>query len=998
MNVLRNILALTLMLSATLGTSAFAANAESIDPRFPNDHVIDVSSDEAVANLTPEEIAAIEEEFGPLAPVAANAGPACFDYYRFNSVQVIAGAEQQDLVPGIPLALVGSIVNENAYPLSDVQVYAKVFKLDSARTEANVLANGNPVVDFVQVADDVTLPANGELPFSYSYKLPHAMEAGKYRIAFFVTVAERYNMLGLTFTDDVIGNVTDFSVTAATSPVPAFDKDSVTLNGTPYNFASFPPIFEKDEQVVMTAKLVNPLAEEVSVTLTHKLYSWDALREETVRDSVTEVVKLKPREVRTVSYTATAADSTSYLMTTATYKDAKSIIAPRFGRSGLEDMRINFPGITSYPLQAGVENTLFSCVHAIDTTVKDATLTLTLTSPEGAVLHTYTYSGAVTGAMMAAADKFTPTANYTDFDLTATLTKNGTVVESVTIPYRCAVLDASLCPEPEAPAPVVEIPLNTMIIIGLIVLALVLGLLLIWGLRRKSAPTTLMCLIGVVGIGVLSLHVSSGLALEVHTSQHAFTTNYLAQSSTHKSVITQSAPVAVNRVFGNAYLVNVVSANAIYRATVSQPEGTVIQNSAIAVGHPRTNEETSWYQTGSRGDTPYGCWSDMRWGRWNCTNELIFSQPTLGRRQFGNVFNVPSVTVQGTGSISCSGNNCTASGLGAGTIRLDYAQNVSTASLYLPKSDRKFIVAYIPLPAKTIVFNYNVVTPNQPPTTPVVTSSQCGASIVEGTSVNLSMRATDPNNDQLRYQIAWLGGGVVNENVPASGYVPSGTEGKASRVFDTAGTYPIQTRAQDNRGGVSAWSNCTVTVTAAPVAPTPSASVPPTVTLTASVDNDSFTEANRTIDVGDVVRLQWDGEDADTCTSSDFTTGGAVDGIDPNVVEPTLGTSKVYTVTCTRGSETASDTLTITARGNAPTLTPNDLVVKAGGRTVIAYDLKGNTECTFSSADTAFSGLSVTQNGTKQTGALSSATRYILTCEGGIATAIINVTGTIIEQ
>src|SRR3989338_4520109 len=661
MNVLRNILALTLMLSATLGTSAFAANAESIDPRFPNDHVIDVSSDEAVANLTPEEIAAIEEEFGPLAPVAANAGPACFDYYRFNSVQVIAGAEQQDLVPGIPLALVGSIVNENAYPLSDVQVYAKVFKLDSARTEANVLANGNPVVDFVQVADDVT------------------------------------------------GNVTDFSVTAATSPVPAFDKDSVTLNGTPYNFASFPPIFEKDEQVVMTAKLVNPLAEEVSVTLTHKLYSWDALREETVRDSVTEVVKLKPREVRTVSYTATAADSTSYLMTTATYKDAKSIIAPRFGRSGLEDMRINFPGITSYPLQAGVENTLFSCVHAIDTTVKDATLTLTLTSPEGAVLHTYTYSGAVTGAMMAAADKFTPTANYTDFDLTATLTKNGTVVESVTIPYRCAVLDASLCPEPEAPAPVVEIPLNTMIIIGLIVLALVFLLLLILDLRRKSAPTTLMCLIGVVGIGVLSLHVSSGLALEVHTSQHAFTTNYLAQSSTHKSVITQSAPVAVNRVFGNAYLVNVVSANAIYRATVSQPEGTVIQNSAIAVGHPRTNEETSWYQTGSRGDTPYGCWSDMRWGRWNCTNELIFSQPTLGRRQFGNVFNVPSVTVQGTGSISCSGNNCTASGLGAGTIRLDYAQNVSTASLYLPKSDRKFIVAYIPLPAKTIVFNYNVV-------------------------------------------------------------------------------------------------------------------------------------------------------------------------------------------------------------------------------------------------------------------------------------------------
>ncbi|OGG59361.1 hypothetical protein A3C89_02555 [Candidatus Kaiserbacteria bacterium RIFCSPHIGHO2_02_FULL_50_50] len=173
----------------------------------------------------------------------------------------------------------------------------------------------------------------------------------------------------------------------------------------------------------------------------------------------------------------------------------------------------------------------------------------------------------------------------------------------------------------------------------------------------------------------------------------------------------------------------------------------------------------------------------------------------------------------------------------------------------------------------------------------------------------------------------------------------------------------------------------------------------PTVTLTASVNGDAYTGVNRTIDAGDTVRVKWDSDNADTCTSSDFATSNAADGADVDVVEPTLGTSKGYSVTCTRGSRTAFDTLTVTNRGQAPTLTPSNSVVKAGGRTVIGYDLKGNASCVLRSTDSTVNGIVVTQNGTRQTGVLTSATRYTIDCGlGKSASVVVNITGKIQEQ
>jgi hypothetical protein len=105
---------------------------------------------------------------------------------------------------------------------------------------------------------------------------------------------------------------------------------------------------------------------------------------------------------------------------------------------------------------------------------------------EGNTLHTYTYEGGVTGAMMGVKDSFIPEKNYTDVVLMATLTKDGEVVEEVSVTYSCTDIDASLCEGDDMVAVEAQtslIPLAVVTVIALLVL-----LFLIRFMRSHHAP------------------------------------------------------------------------------------------------------------------------------------------------------------------------------------------------------------------------------------------------------------------------------------------------------------------------------------------------------------------------------------------------------------------------------------------------------------------------------------------------------------------------------
>src|SRR3989338_1716216 len=75
------------------------------------------------------------------------------------------------------------------------------------------------------------------------------------------------------------------------------------------------------------------------------------------------------------------------------------------------------------------------------------------------------------------------------------------------------------------------------------------------------------------------------------------------------------------------------------------------------------------------------------------------------------------------------------------------------------------------------------------------------------------------------------------------------------------------------------------------------------------------------IGVSDEVELKWDSLNATSCTSGDFTVpGGSVNGRTSDVVEPAVGSTKPYTITCTNGSDTDLDSV-VTVAAPPPTVT-----------------------------------------------------------------------------
>lgn len=423
----------------------------------------------------------------------------CFDYYSFGSVEVDVAPTLEQTIPGTPFTFTGKVKNNNAYPIVDGQVYVKIFKHDES-SEDLVKENGYPLVAFFLAKDNVVLKANTEQSITFDWQVPEALSGGTYTAALFFTTAHRYNLLGLSFTDDVTGNKATFEVTplaVSNAPV-AWNKHGVLLNDTKFRFASFPPHFSKDESVTAHMELENPSNESRDVEVTIITSKWDGILDAHEIGRESKKYSLKPNQTLEIPYTPAIADtSVTFLQAIVKDRDAESIMHIRFVRDGNEEARINFPSVLKYPFKAGETNMVFSCVHSTNLPiVRDNVLTLTLKDKNEAVIHTYTYTGDITGSMMGLKDTFTPDKDISTFFLTASLSHNGTIVDEVTQKYDCNEIDPALC----VPDTIAEVfaektgtstPLSTTLYIIIFALVILIALGTFVMLRRKKVESTI---------------------------------------------------------------------------------------------------------------------------------------------------------------------------------------------------------------------------------------------------------------------------------------------------------------------------------------------------------------------------------------------------------------------------------------------------------------------------------------------------------------------------
>jgi LPXTG-motif cell wall-anchored protein len=199
--------------------------------------------------------------------------------------------------------------------------------------------------------------------------------------------------------------------------------------------------------VKVKTTITNPSDTIKILPLQWNQYAWDAMNKDNLRFTKTELVTLKPKETKTVTYEAQPQrESVVYVVAVTQDNEAKSVLDIRYVRDGIEETRINFPGLTQFPLNKDTENTLFACAHSTNQPIVAGNiLTLTLKDRDGKTIHEYRYEGDISGAMSGFGEKFKTEKNINYATLTASLQRNGVIVEEVTTTYDCTQIDPSSC-------------------------------------------------------------------------------------------------------------------------------------------------------------------------------------------------------------------------------------------------------------------------------------------------------------------------------------------------------------------------------------------------------------------------------------------------------------------------------------------------------------------------------------------------------------------------
>lgn len=427
----------------------------------------------------------------PGEPPVGSAGPevpaglvSCFDHYAFGSVPASLSGSTRTVAAGTDMTLSGTIENRNDYPVAGIKIYAKVF--DAGNGEKSV--QGPDVLDDFLVIDTAafgenyvregfSLSAGESRAFTLSYPLPSALPDGEYQVALYTIASDRFNMAGLSFTDDVVGGLYPFTVVAGGDGSARFDKSSFTVAGKPHRFAAFPTQVMPSEKVILVEGVIaNPTNRTITGSLTWTLYPWDT-RNSGALKTETKMVAIPPNGTLPVSYEIT--DSVHPVYQVVGRLDTvrgSSVASLRITRLGLDEPRLNFAGIDS--TDSG--NVLFACLHNTGSSplmegasakvevLTRGVFTRTLAKKE--------YEGPVSGNLAALATPVSLMLAEPTIIVRTTLLRGGAELDTVSTEYQCK--DFKGC----GPVSLEQFGLIVLILLGI-------GVPAILALRRKRASS-----------------------------------------------------------------------------------------------------------------------------------------------------------------------------------------------------------------------------------------------------------------------------------------------------------------------------------------------------------------------------------------------------------------------------------------------------------------------------------------------------------------------------
>ena len=403
----------------------------------------------------------------------------CFDYYRFGSTPTIISSDLTSVSQGSHISFAGTLLNENQYPVTDMKIYVKIFHNRNPGVKDSF---GPDIVDWYLIEDDISLEAGESHPFSTVWQVPREATPGEYRVATFVVAHDRFNMAGLSFTNDIVSGNYIFHVVGGGSGNAHFDIRQTTIGGQALHAAAYSPrIPITSEGANAFVNIQNPSEGRFEGKVVWKLYAWDTALESNLIETKEEPITVGPGGNVMLQYIISDHKKTVYDLVGEIVPNkegqSKSFVNIRFVSDAPAIPRINFAGTTGYPGEVATE--VFACIHSTGTKEADnVRLELVATSNSildffmgKRILATEKFEGTAPGSVVAFA---APLVRASDsYTVRAKLYQNEVLIDDVSVPFECAAFSESCLPSTMSNA-----------LLGVAVILIIGGALYI--LRRKK--------------------------------------------------------------------------------------------------------------------------------------------------------------------------------------------------------------------------------------------------------------------------------------------------------------------------------------------------------------------------------------------------------------------------------------------------------------------------------------------------------------------------------
>jgi hypothetical protein len=264
-------------------------------------------------------------------------------------------------------------------------------------------------------------------------------------------------------------------------------------------------------------------------------------------------------------------------------------------------------------------------------------------------------------------------------------------------------------------------------------------------------------------------------------------------------------------------------------------------------------------------------------------------------------------------------------------------------------------------------------TTGSPPNPPTISGPTTGGPNV---SYGFSVTATDPDNDQIYYQIDWNNDGVSDQRLPSSGLVNSGTAQSANYSWATDGAKTFKARTVDSAGNLSTtWASHTITITT------------PAETADLKING---SDGPLSINQNTNATVSWSSTNAVSCSlyGADLVSGGGAVAPTGSVVVSAQNSDN-YVLVC----GTASDSVSLTVVNNSPptvdirasinggAYTTADSTVLPGDSLSIKWSSTNATGCS-ATAGSGFTASGQTGTDPVDTPAANSSDTFTVSCTG----------------